>query len=286
MEKYSKSSYRGNLGYIITHTKGFFAADSTIGYPHRTSEYMIYYFVEGSGNIKIEGRQYDIEKGDVIMLNPSELFYCSVDNDIFHERIVLHVNETILKNFNCSGASLFYPFYKRKKGVGNKISAKTVREQKIDVEFMKLQELSEREGEGVQLLCVCKTVEVLAKLGEAITPVSENSGEKALTHPLVNDVLVYLNANFKEELTIERVARVFSIDKSYLSHLFKEYVGISLWNYVIFRRIYLFNELIRENHSIEQTCYKAGFQNYSNFFRLYKKYMKMTPMQFKKQLEK
>lgn len=285
MEKYSKSSYSG-LGYVITHTAGEAAAESTLGYPHRTSEFMIYYFVQGSGNIKIEGRQYEIEQGDIIMLNPTELFYCSVNNDSFHERIVLHVNETILKNFTFDCNFLFLPFYKRQKGIENKISAQVVQKNEIDTELMRLLELSKETDEKRSLICVCKVVDILSKLSDVMAPACENSGDKVRTNPLINKVINYLNEHFEENLSIAHIAECFNIDKSYLSHLFKECVGISLWNYVIFRRIYRFNDLIRENHTIEDSCYKVGFQNYSNFFRLYKKYMKMTPMQFKKQIKK
>ena len=33
--------------------------------------------------------------------------------------------------------------------------------------------------------------------------------------------------------------------------------------------------------SPEEAAYRVGFTNYSNFFRLYKKYMGLTPLEFK-----
>lgn len=45
-----------------------------------------------------------------------------------------------------------------------------------------------------------------------------------------------------------------------------------------------FHALVRNGHSIEDASWQAGFANYSNFFRLYKKHTGMTPIQFKKQL--
>jgi len=76
------------------------------------------------------------------------------------------------------------------------------------------------------------------------------------------------------------------MNSSYLSHLFKDRVGMSLWNYVILRRLHRFNDLLQNGCSIEQACYEVGFQNYANFFRLYKKHMGLTPTQYKKQLQK
>ena len=55
--------------------------------------------------------------------------------------------------------------------------------------------------------------------------------------PLVSEVIRYIKAHLKENIDIEIIANDFNVGKSYLSHLFKDQVGISLWNYVIIRRI-------------------------------------------------
>ena len=57
-----------------------------------------------------------------------------------------------------------------------------------------------------------------------------------------------------------------------------------LWTYVILRRIQRFNELLQQGCAAEEASRRVGFQNYSNFFRLYKKYERMTPAEYKKQL--
>ncbi len=78
--------------------------------------------------------------------------------------------------------------------------------------------------------------------------------------------------------------RDLRIDKSYMSHLFKEHVGIPIWSYVIFRRISFFNGLVRDGIAIDEASRTAGFNHYSNFFILYKKHMGITPMEYKRQL--
>ena len=92
--------------------------------------------------------------------------------------------------------------------------------------------------------------------------------------------------DFSKLEELEEIAKQFYADKYYISHLFKEQVGVTLWNYVIFRRLTAFNDLIRANTPIEDACFRVGFQNYSNFFRLYKKHMQMTPREFKQSVGK
>ena len=120
---------------------------------------------------------------------------------------------------------------------------------------------------------------------DLIEYISENLSECGLeikeSH-LINNLIAYINQNFNRDISLEEISKEFYIDKFYISRLFKEQVGVTIWNYVIFRRLTAFNDLICADTSIEDAYMRVGFQNYSNFFRLYKKHMNMTPSQFKK----
>ncbi|MBR5156884.1 MAG: helix-turn-helix transcriptional regulator [Clostridia bacterium] len=280
--EFNKIVYDSSFGYIITHTEGMSAENSTLDYPHSTANFIIYYFIHGTGNIKIEGRHYDINEGDIVILDPSEVFHCTVDSNKLHERIVLHLNETLLKNFPCDCTSLFMPFYKKEKGINNHLSAATVKKYGLDKALENMLYLVKSEDSISSVLVICKIIEFLAQLNKIFSTAQSKDSEHTKVNPLINMVLDYLNKNFTKDFNITDIALKFNIDKSYLSHLFKEQVGISVWSYVIFRRIYLFNNLIKQGKSIEETSRQVGFKNYSNFFRLYKKHMQMTPMQFKK----
>ena len=283
-KKYEKVCYDTNFGYCIHHTTGMSAEESTLGYLHYPTEFMFYYFIHGSGIVKIDGNHYDIGEGDIVMLTPSELFYCSIEKNKPHERIVLHVNETIMKNFSTDCSFLFMPFYKNERGVGNRIPAQIVKEFGLDKSFESLLNIVRNPDRTSSTLAICKTIEVLAQVGKILDSKELHDSGHMCENPLVNEVLNFLNNHFREDISISGIASTFNVDKSYLSHLFKEHMGVSLWNYVIFRRIYLFNSLIKKGHSIEETSRQVGFQNYSNFFRLYKKHMQMTPTQFKKKV--
>lgn len=280
---YNKTSYISDLGYEITHTTGLSAENSTISYPHQTPRFMLYYFIHGSGNIKIEGRHYNINDGDIIILNPSEMFCCSVDANKFHERIVLHFTDNLLSHFPKDCSALYSPFLSRKKGVSNHISSETVKKHGIDTILKSLHQTLQNNNTAKEILVLCKIAELLSVLCE----VSEKSDSQSIVNSteniVINKVLEHLNNHFREEINITTVAEEFNIDKSYLSHLFKECVGTSVWNYVIFRRISYFNDIVNKGICIEQASRLAGFNNYSNFFRLYKKHTGITPSEYKKQ---
>lgn len=283
---FQKSIYDDNLGFRLHHTKGQFAGSSTTGHLHYELEQSFIYFRHGIGEIRIEGRKYTIENGDLILLKPSELCQCTVKDGTYHERVTVYFNGSLLKNFGESGENFLKPFYQRTDGHGNKIPAAVMKERGIDVGIAQLLEIIKDPGAVNRIVSVCKSIEVLAKLRSTISCNSSEHSSQLVENTLVNNILAYINQNFSRPICLDDIAKAFFMDKYYISRLFKEQVGVTLWNYIIFRRITVFNDLIRSNASIEDACFRVGFQNYSNFFRLYKKHMQMTPSQFKKSIQK
>jgi len=282
-ENFNKTIYESDLGYIVSYTTGFSAEASTLSYMHQTSQCMLYYFITGSGNIKIEGKQYNFNDGDIIILNPSEMFCCSVDANKYHERIVLHFSDRLLKNFPKDCSLLYSPFINREKGVSNHISSAIVKKYSLDTMMKSLLATVQSTSSVKEILALCKITESLSVICEMLENQDFKNTVPATENCLINKILKFLNIHFEEEISMESIAREFNIDKSYLAHLFKEHVGTSVWNYVIFHRISYFNEIVSEGTNIGDACQLAGFNNYSNFFRLYKKHMQMTPLEFKKQ---
>lgn len=278
---YKKTLYENRPGYSLNYTVGLAAGDSTLDHPHLCPDYMLFYFIHGSGTIKIEGKHYDIHPGDVFLTNPSELFHCTVNHGEYHQRMVLHINGQFLKTLPCDNSPLFSVFDDRDKGVGNCIPAAVVSAHGLDRQLLQILQLVQNPDPTNDILAICSIAALLAQLNRLP---GHKAAEKVPESSLPEQILLYLNEHFSEKISVSSVAEVFNINQSHLLHLFKEHTGMSLWNYVILRRLHLFNELLRQEHSMEEACYRVGFQNYSNFFRLYKKYMGITPMQFKKQL--
>lgn len=279
-EQYQKTRYIYGKGCSLSHTVGMSAEKSTLSYLHRTKDCIIYYFIKGSGTVKIEGKKYTITEGDVILINPSELFMCEIYGNTYHERLVLRVNHSIMENFSQDGSSMLLPLYKRENGNKNHIPYDLVESIGAKKYLEEIFRYAESSLPSQKILAVCKTIELLNVVSEYLT--SNKKPASAVSNTLINDVVNFINAHFHENVSVESIASEFHIDKSYLSHLFKEYVGIPLWNYVICKRVNYFNDLVIQNHSIEEAYVLAGFQNYSNFFRLYKKHMNMTPSEFQR----
>ena len=277
---FKKICYDNHPAYNLHHTTGMNAEMSTIDHLHLGGDHMMFYFLHGSGQVKAEGKTYQFSDGDVVILSATELFHCMVDKDVYHERIVLHINEAFLKEFSSDISGLLDIFKEREPGSGNLIPADAVQSTGLAMVMEEMLKLAQRNGTYRDVMIICQIVKALSLL-EGIG--GHVAGGRELTeNPLVDKVIGYINRNYHKDITMESMAEEFNISSSYMSHLFKEHTGLPLWKYVILRRIQQFNLLTEQGWSIEAACYKVGFKNYSNFFRLYRKYMGMSPAQFRR----
>lgn len=281
MEKHYQKEYYNDLpGFFMRHTVGPNAVDSTTGHLHLNANRMLLYFIQGSGNLVVEDKVHRIQAGDVIITDSTELFHCSIDPGVYHERISFHIAPQFWQKFPCSTEHLFRIFTARSKGEGNVIPAKTVESSGLGAALKELFELIQQDSPNRDMLALSKLIQLLTLLDGLRSTVDAPIQKESLLH----QVLQYLNEHYTEDISVAQVAEAFHITPSYLAHWFKNRTGLSPWNYVILRRLKRANDLMTQGHSAEEACYRVGFDNYANFFRLYKKHTGVSPSQFKKQL--
>lgn len=91
-------------------------------------------------------------------------------------------------------------------------------------------------------------------------------------------VMHYLNANYQSKVELKKVADVANLHPSAFCRYFKEKSGKSLSEFVNDMRIsYACRLLLEGKMSVTQICYESGFNNLSNFNRIFKKHTSFTP---------
>ncbi len=92
----------------------------------------------------------------------------------------------------------------------------------------------------------------------------------------------YLDENFDSQITIESVAKKFSISPSNLAHKFKDTVNVSFQRYVNFRRLMRAREMLKETKlSISEIAYSCGFGSVSQFNRVFRSSVGCAPRQYR-----
>ena len=279
-KQYQKDYFNDLPGFRVCHTAGQNAAGSTASHLHLNRNRMLLYFVRGSGNLVVEDKSQRVQAGDAILTDSTELFHCSIDPGVYHERITLHIDPQFWQEFPWDMTSLFRIFTGRNKGDGNLIPAGIVASSGLGAAIQELFALVQQDNPHKDALALSKLIQLLTVL-DGLNVAADTPPQK---ESMLHQVLRYLNEHCAEDISINQVAAEFHITPSYLAHWFKRHTGLSPWNYVILRRLQRANDLMTQGLSAEEACYRVGFDNYANFFRLYKKHTGISPSQFKKQM--
>ncbi|MBO5702136.1 MAG: helix-turn-helix transcriptional regulator [Clostridia bacterium] len=285
-ENFLRLCYDGDPACRVHHTIGRAEDYALMSQFHYDTTLNLLLFLRGHGEIRIEGRLYTFGEGDMIILSPSELHRSTIADDTVFERISLHVSENILNGFGSDGLEIFTAFNERPRGIGNIIRADRLREIGGDRLMKDILAHASGSGRTDPILLRCKTIELLSVINEALDLREETDEAPSIENELVLEILQFLNTHYCEDISLSDVANKFYHSKYHVCHLFREQVGVTVHDYLVLRRIRLVNDLICRGIPAAEACYTAGFGNYSNFFRLYKKYTGMTPAQFKNTLGK
>ena len=70
------------------------------------------------------------------------------------------------------------------------------------------------------------------------------------------------------------------MDRFYLEKTFKKETGTTVYHYVLLKRLNLARVLLAQGCRVDEACAGAGFNDYSNFIRTFKKHTGMTPAAF------
>lgn len=100
----------------------------------------------------------------------------------------------------------------------------------------------------------------------------------------VTTIIGYVNKHYKEDISLNDIGKHCSMNSSYISTIFKKETGISLVQYINRIRVYYAGKrMLMEGIMATQVFEDAGFNNYNNFFNIFKLLTGMSPTQFKKQ---
>ncbi len=97
----------------------------------------------------------------------------------------------------------------------------------------------------------------------------------------------YIMNNFKEDISLEKVANFANMNPSSFSRYFKHYQKKTFIQYLNEVRIgYACKLLIENNYTVAGVCFEAGFNNVSNFNRQFKLLKNISPTEYIKQYSK
>jgi len=97
------------------------------------------------------------------------------------------------------------------------------------------------------------------------------------------DIILYLNDNFTQQITLEMLSSKFYMSKPYISHKFRDITGVTFIEYLHCMRIAESQRLLSGGDVDVSRIYEmCGFNNIQHFYRTFKKLVGMSPGAYSK----
>mgnify|MGYP001397560732 CR=1 FL=1 len=240
-------------------------------------------FLGGKCEFFCEGKTYSLTKGDIVVIPPYAVHRATVEDFANYERIVSTISNTLMNEFLSISPTL-------KENIDHHQTHGSyvvhLQSNNLKVVTSILQELSERrkkvEGNYSFALhyLLFQSLQVIMN-PESSSPIinEENKKDKRLV-----DIIEYIESHLTDpDLSLETIAKHFHLNKYYFSHYFKNNMDVPFYRYVLLKRLAIAVTMIKQNeNSIEEIASKCGFQDYSSFYRQFKKEYNLSPKKLQK----
>lgn len=238
-------------------------------FPNHFHEYYVIGFIEkGERSLLCNEQEYIITPGDILVFNPGDTHTCQQISEEALDYRCLNINPDIMKKavFEILGTEILPVFSlnvlfhsdlaQPLRELHQMITEKERDFQKEEVFFFLLEQLM-REASDTKLN----------------SPLEEPTAE-------IKAVCDYLEQNYADTITLEKLSSVTGLSKYYLLHCFTRQKGISPYSYLETVRISKAKQLLEQGETSTDVAFMTGFHDQSHFSNYFKKLIGLTPRQY------
>ncbi len=99
---------------------------------------------------------------------------------------------------------------------------------------------------------------------------------------LLNAVTEYIGNNLNMITDLSFIEKVFHYSNSHVNRIFRDYLCVSVWQYITAKKLDLAYNLIRDGYSTQTVAAKCGYSDYSVFYKSFVKHFNVSPSEVKR----
>lgn len=255
---------------------------------HFHSEFEIVYILKSTGKRFVADSVEPFGEGDLTLLGSNLPHFwkneISEDKESHVNAIVVQFHKDFFKE-EINSYSEFHAIRELLKRASRGISFEPASAEKAGKMLKRLLKLKGLE----RMLYFINILETLAHIDHYRLLASQGyqAGDIKELNTRLDKVMHFINTNYQRKISQEEIASRIGMTTSAFCRYFKEKTGKGFIFFVNEMRIGYACKLLMENHlSISQVCYECGFNNLSNFNRIFKSITGSTPGDYQKQFKR
>ena len=263
------TTYEGDYNSILRTPKNEFMHGL-----HYHDFYELVIYLDNAGIFRIDDGEYLIRRGDLVLIDmfkPHELLR---NKNSSYQRFSISVDLGLLISFSTASSNLLDLFHKSH-------PIFHLEEDQLKKYVALLQEHQRIRLNNDQDILEKALIHQILAYAYNDCYSDEHLEEIDSQHlKILSQLLNYISSHLNQEIALADLAEEVNYSEYYVCRLFKKLTGKTLTNYIQEKRIEQVAYLLRTYDSVNQAAEQAGFNNYSYFYKTFKKFMGCSPAEY------
>ncbi len=234
---------------------------------HVHSQNEIFLFVSGKASYLVEGKEYSLTPGSMLLIRESESHAINFLEVEPYERYVVNFSSSlpILSSLD-PNRRLLSPFYNRPLGVGNLYLPSDLHHSSA-LSYMKAMCRGNDQYERNTAL-LAYLLPLLQDISRAFNRKQAEENQQG-NDPIVVEIIAHINEHIFEPITVPQIASRFYMSVSQLERVFKRATHSSVWHYITVKRLSAAKVKLESGIPAAIAGEECGFGDYSSFYRAF-----------------
>lgn len=208
-------------------------------FPHTHDYYEIYLSLAQKLDYIVEGTLYSLKEKDMLFIPPQQTHFRKINQiEPKSSRIVIRLSREFMDELAKIDEDIYYAFKTCTEQNNNLVRLYSATIQSLYAGILLLLDEENSEKYQKNLYRYTTMASLLVHINRSIY--FQGSFELSTqTESVIDDVVQYIIRNATRNLPLEEIAAEFHMSISHLAHLFKMRMGVSIYSYIIQRRMIL-----------------------------------------------
>ncbi len=249
---------------------------------HKHAEFELSVILKGTGNYRTTTGDLDIRAGDIFLFSTNEA-HCITDIDCDEIEILnLHVQPSFVWSLgeDFLGKNYLNIFFQRNDSFRNRLDRENPATEDVTRFLFSIREEFETQRDDFNSAIKLKILQALITVQREF-PIAKKQTDMSISTQHIAAIakaVNYIDKNFTSNISLDALAKIALISKSYFCTIFKKLNGLSPWEYINIKRINMAVDLLRSTQlSVLNIATQCGYNNTSNFNKIFKSVTGQTP---------